>query len=109
MLDSLFGSKAARNVLLYLQAYGEGHGAGIATTFGIYPTSVSNQLGKLEVEGLLVSRLVGRTRMYCWNPRNPLVPPLRKFLQAVLEALPEDEVQAYFRQRRRPRRAGKPL
>ena len=81
----------------------------MAQTFGIRPVQVQNQLKKFEAGGWLVSRSVGRTRLYSWNPRNPLVGPLRQFLQAAIDTLPDDEVRAYYRQRRRPRRAGKPL
>jgi len=109
MLDTLFGSKSAKKVLFYLQNYGEGYGREIAQTFGVGPIQVQNQLKKLEEEGLLVSRLAGRTRIYTWNPRNPLVKPLRTFLETATDALPEPEIQAYYRKRRRPRKPGKPL
>ena len=109
MLDVLLGSKSARAVLLFLQTYGEGYGREIAQTYGIRPVQVQNQLKKFEGGGWLVSRSVGRTRVYSWNRRNPLVAPLRQFLQAAIETLPDDEIRAYYRQRRRPRRAGKAL
>lgn len=109
MLEAIFGSKAAENVLLFMQNYGEGYGLDMARTFGLYPTSVNNQLKKFESAGVLVNRAIGRTRLYTWNPGNPLVKPLRALLQKTLESLPEQELQAYYRQRRRPRKAGKPL
>ena len=109
MLDAIFGSKSAKAVLLFLQTYDEGYGREMAQTFGVRPVQLQNQLKKFEVEGWLVSRSVGRTRVYSWNPRNPLVGPLRQFLQAAIDTLPDDEVHAYYRQRRRPRRTGKPL
>ena len=107
--ETLFGSKSANRVLFYLETYGEGYGREIARTFGIRPIQVQNQLRKLEETDWLVGRLVGRTRLYTWNPRNPLVKPLRAFLQAAIDALPESEIQEYYRQRRRPRRTGKPV
>lgn len=109
MLDAVFGSKAAKNVLLFMQNYGEGYGLDIARTFDLYPTSVNNQLKKLEGAGVLINRPIGRTNLYTWNLRNPLVKPLRALLQETLESLPEQELQAYYRQRRRPRKSGKPL
>ncbi len=108
MREILFGSKSATMVLLFLQTYGDGYGREIARTFGVRPNQVQNQLRKFEIEGWFVSRPVGRTTIYSWSPRNPLVKPLRAFLQAVIDALPDDDVRAYFRQRRRPRRRGKP-
>ena len=72
------------------------------------PSQISKQLTKLENGGVLVSRPVGRARVYSWNTRNPLVKELRRLLQVTLEVLPEGQIQQYYRQRRRPRRKGKP-
>jgi predicted transcriptional regulator len=107
MLKALFGSTAAERTLLYLQNYGEGYAVGIARTFGLAPSQVLKQLTKFENAGLLVSRTIGRARVYYWNERNPLVKELRVLLQATLELLPDKELQQYYRERRRPRRKGK--
>lgn len=109
MLEALFGSAAAERVLLYLHVYDEGYVRGIASTFGLSTSQVQSQLLKFEDAGLLVSTRLGRTRLYVWNPRNPFVAPLRGLLEELVCALPEREVQAYYRQRRRPRKAGKAL
>jgi hypothetical protein len=109
MLEALFGSATAERVLLYLQVYEQGYVRGIASTFELPVSQVQAQLVKFEDAGLLVSSTVGRTRLYVWNPRNPFVAPLRALLEEIVRALPEAEVRAYFRERRRPRKAGKPL
>ena len=109
MLDALFGSQSERQVLLFMQNYDEGYGADIARTFDRPLFPVRKRLQKMEENGWLVSRLVGKTRVYSWNPRNPRVKPLREFLQTVLDYLPEDEIKKYFRARRRPRRFDKSL
>ena len=109
MFDALFGSKSAKHVLFYLHTYGEGYGREIARTFAVGPLQIQNQLTKLEQAGWLVSRPIGRARIFGWNPRNPLVKPLRKLLQDAMDALPHSEIQEYYRQRRRPRKAGKAL
>ena len=109
MSEAIFGSKSARHVLLYLQNYGEGYGREIAKTFDVALLQVQNQLKKLEEKGWLVSRTAGRTRIYTWNPGHPSVPSLRAFLQTELDALTDREIQTYYRQRRRPRKSGKPL
>jgi DNA-binding IclR family transcriptional regulator len=108
-LDAIFGSRSAAQVLLFLQNYGEGHARRIATTFEASPTAIQRQLRRLEAEGLLVSRMIGNTRAFGWNPRGATVVNLRRFLEAELERLPDDTTQKYFRQRQRPRRTGKPL
>ncbi len=109
MLKELFGGKAPEQVLLYLQNYGEGYGKGIADTYGIALSSVQKQLQKFEESGLLVSRLVGKSRVYTWNPRSPYVDPVKTLLAQRLKLTPEEEIKTYYRQRRRPRRNGKPL
>jgi DNA-binding transcriptional ArsR family regulator len=109
MLEAVFGSSAAERVLLYMQNYEQGYGREIAATFGVAQSQVRKQLEKFESGGILVSRLVGRTRLYEWNPRNPLVPSLRALLSAVIDSLPSADRQRYLRRRTRPRRAGKAL
>jgi len=109
MLEAIVGSVAAEKVLLYLQNYEQAYGREIAATFDMAQSQVQKQLLKLESGGVLVSRLAGRTRLYQWNPRNPLVAPLRALLSVALGSLPAPEQQRYFRQRTRPRRSGKAL
>jgi biotin operon repressor len=109
MLEAIIGSAVGEKVLLYLQNYEQAYGREIASTFGISPSQVQKQLTKLESGGVLVSRLVGRTRLYQWNPRNSLVPPFRGLLAAALESLPAADQQRFFRKRTRPRRNGKAL
>jgi len=92
-----------------VQDYGEAYGREIAATFGLAPSQVQKQLRKLEAGGILVSRAIGRTRIYGWNPRNPLVTPLQALLQAALDSLRAAETKQYYRARRRPRRGGEAL
>lgn len=58
---------------------------------------------------MLVNRMVGTSRLFEFNPRNPTVRHLRAFLAEELDALPRDEVVAYYRERQRPRRTGKAI
>lgn len=109
MLEAVFGGRAAERTLLYLECYGEGYPRGIARTFDMSVSQIHKQLTKLEENGILVSREAGRTRLYTWNPRNPLVKPLRALLRDALAALPQSELERYYRQRRRPRTRGKPI
>jgi DNA-binding transcriptional ArsR family regulator len=109
MLEAIVGSAAAEKVLLYLQNYEQAYGREIATTFDLAQSQVQKQLVKLESGGVLVSRRIGRTRLYQWNPRNPLVPALRALLDSALESLPLADQQRFFRRRTRPRRSGKAL
>lgn len=106
-IEATFGSKGAEQVLLYLQNYGEGYAKGIADTFDMSVSQVQNQLRKFENSGLLVNRLVGSVRLYTWNPINSTARYLRNFLQLLLDDLPRETIEGYFRERRRPRRPGK--
>lgn len=73
-------------------------------------SEVQKQLAKFEDVGILVSRMLGTSRMYTWNPRDPALDGLRQLLQNTLNyGIPKERLIKYFRQRRRPRRKGKPL
>lgn len=108
-MEEVFGSKTNEKVLLYLAAYEDGYGRAISKTLGIPLTAIQRQLRRLEMTNLLTSRLVGRTRVYSWNPRNPLVKPLRTLLSDTLKHLSPTEGTPFYSERRRPRRTGKPL
>jgi DNA-binding MarR family transcriptional regulator len=105
-LNGLFGSKAAYQVLMYLENYGQGYGAEIARTFGMSLNQAQAQLRKFEELGLLVSRREGSARVF-YFARNPVADELRNFLRSMLESLPEATLQQFYRDRRRPRRYGK--
>ena len=109
VLEAALGNRTAAWTLLFLAAYGEGYANRIARTFGIAVSVVRDQLLRLEGEGALVSRHVGRSRVFEFNERNPTARNLRGFLRAELDLLTEDDLQRYFRQRQRPRRTGKRL
>ena len=105
-LMSLFGSKAAYLVLMYLENYGEGYASQIAKTFKMSLSQVQNQLQKFEQLSLLVSRKQGSSRLYTFN-RNPISDALRLFLRTMFDSLPDSTIENFYRNRRRPRRYGK--
>ena len=110
VLEGIFGNGTAEKVLLYLLQYEEGYATAIADTFDDTSLSmVQGQLERFERAGVLVSTRKGRTRIFSWNPRYPFREELQALLTKELDYLPEDERERYFSQRRRPRRAGKPL
>ena len=109
-LQALFGGNAATKVLLFIENYAEGYASQIAKTFEMPLSEVQKQLTKFEEAGILVSRIVGTSRMYTWNPRDPALEGLRQLLRSTLEyGVSKETTIKYFRQRRRPRRKGKPL
>lgn len=109
VLDAIFGSRSAAQVLLFVEAYGSGHASRMATTYDVSVMGIQRQLKRLEAQGIFVSRNVGRTRVFEFNTRLPTVKNLRRFLRDELDQLPEDYIQQYYRQRERPRRTGKEL
>ena len=109
-LEVLFGGKAAAKVLLFIENYGDGYASRIARTFEMPLSEVQKQLKKFERVGILVSRKVGTSRIYTWNPRDPALEGLKDLLRQTLEkGIPEPTLQQYYRQRQRPRRSGKTL
>lgn len=109
VLEAIFGNRTAAWVLLFLQAYGEGHALRIAKTFDLGLNMTQRQLKRLEANGVLVSRVIGRTRLFTFNERNPTVRNLRQFLTVELDLLRDEDLHRFFRQRQRPRRLGKGL
>jgi DNA-binding transcriptional ArsR family regulator len=109
MLEGVFGNRTAEKILLYLEQYEEGYARAIAATFGDVSVSmVLAQLKRFEVAGMLASQPAGRTLLFTWNPRYPFLAEVRALLRRALDALPAEERRKYFRERRRPRRTGKP-
>lgn len=109
MLIGIFGSETTEKVLLYLANYGEGYAKGIADNFETHLSAVQKVLIKLELNGVLVSQYNGKTKMFSWNPRYPFREKLLLLLEQALNSIPKEDTQKYFRQRKRPRKSGKPL
>ena len=79
---------------------------------GFYKTdlkSIQMQLDKFEKAGVLVSRAVGRTRPYVFNPRYPFLSEVKALLEKALSFYPEGEREELVMNRRRPRARGKVL
>jgi predicted transcriptional regulator len=106
---AIFGNETAGRVLLYLQNYGEGHARAIALSYEISHSVIQKQLLRLEREGVLVSQLKGRTRIFTWNPRYALRSELSSLLEKALSLVPKDERKRLFMKRVRPRRTGKAI
>ena len=105
-LMGLFGSESAYQVLMFLQNYEKGYASEIAKTYGTSLSQIQNQLNKFEDLGILISRKEANARVFYFK-QSPVTDALRVFLSSMLEDLPNDTVQKYYRDRRRPRRHGK--
>jgi hypothetical protein len=109
MIESLLGSKNAERVLIYIFAREEGYAREISSFYKTDLKSIQMQLDKFEKSGVLVSREVGRTRPYVFNPRYPFINELRNLLEKALSFYPEEEQEELKMNRRRPRARGKAL
>src|ERR1700722_8289021 len=108
MLEALFGNPNIEKILFYLLRFEEGYARGMALSFGEAVSPLQNQLNRVERGGVIVSRLVGRTRVFKINPRYPFQTELRSFLVKAFGAIPGPQVEKYYTLRTRPRRQGKP-
>ena len=108
-LHGIVGNQTAERVLLHLFHYGEIHPSAIAADYDTALTPVRRQLDRFERAGLVLSRLVGRSRLYEFNPKSPVATALRDLVRVVYEGIPLRQKEKIFSARRRPRRAGKPV
>jgi predicted transcriptional regulator len=108
-MEVIFGSKAMERVLFFLVARNEAYASEIASYFDTQLTPIQNQLYKLENAGVVVSRQVGRTRVFMLNPRYPFIRELKALVEKAMKFLSQDEFRRLTVYRKRPRRTGKPL
>ncbi len=109
MIETLLGSKNAERVLIYVSAREEGYAREIASFYQTDLKPIQLQLDKFEKSGVLVSRSVGRTRPYVFNPRYPFLNELKRLLEKALSFYPQEERDELMMNRRRPRARGKTL
>jgi hypothetical protein len=109
MLEPLFASTNCERVLIFIATREEGYLREMAAFFVSSPAPLLKQLEKLENGGVLFSRMVGRTRLYGFNPRYPFLKELKALLDKALTFYPDELRTRLQENRRRPRRKGKPL
>ena len=103
MLEPLLGSVNRERVLMYLFTRREGYAREIARFFATNLDPIQKQLDKLELGGVLVSRMAGRTRLYTFNPRYPFLKELQSLLERGLSFYPPDQRESLVMVRRRPK------
>lgn len=109
MLEPLLGSVNRERVMIFLLGRGSGYAREIARFFEAGLAPVQQQLERLEYGGVIVSKRIGKTLLYQFNPRYPFQKELIALLEKALSFYPEDFRQRLVANRRRPRRAGKPI
>lgn len=85
MLEGLFGNKSAEKVMLALYASEELHASAIAQMYGTALDPIKKQLERFEEAEFLVSRIVGRSRLYSFNQKNPIIEPLKELLAVAIK------------------------
>jgi len=108
MLEPILGSRNSERVLIFIYARNEGYATEIARFFDTDTYGIQKQLDKLELGGVFVSRKVGRTRPYTFNPRYPFISELKSLLEKALSFYPGEIKDGLLMNRRRPRRRRKP-
>ena len=108
LLEPIVGSSNRERVLIFLQAREEGYAREIARFFETDLSPIQDQLEKLEAGGVIVSKQVGRTILYRFNPRYALLDELKSLLIKAITFYPDELQEKLLMNRRRPRRRGKP-
>ena len=108
MLEPLLGPTAREQVLIFILARGEAYARGIARFYGKDLYAYQKQLDKLEVGGVIASRMAGKTRLYSFNPRYPFLKQLTELLAKVLTFYAAGDREKLLMNRLRPKRRGKP-
>jgi DNA-binding transcriptional ArsR family regulator len=109
MLDKILGSETAMKIMLHLTHYGEIYPTAVARDYEISVNGVQKQFERFEDAGILVSKLVGKSRVYMFNKKSPVVKPFMELIKVYYDSLSIDDKQEIFATRRRPRRPGKPV
>ena len=81
MLRSILGSDSREHILTFLVSNQEGYASEIARASGLDLFAVQKQLEQFEADGLLKSHLVGRMRVYSFNPKYPLLKELKSLIE----------------------------
>ena len=109
MIEPIVGSKSCEEVFIFIFARNEGYAKAIADFFNSDIYAIQKQLKRLEAANILVSKKVGRTRLYQFNPRYPFLKELKSLLDKALSYYPDDIKENLLMNRRRPRKSDKPL
>lgn len=106
--QKLFGTRRRTEVLILVALLGESYPTELARLLDAPLYSIQTIVDALDRDGILATRLLGRTRQVTLDPRYFAFKELRRLLLRLAEA--ETDIHtAALKRRSRPRRAGKPL
>jgi DNA-binding transcriptional ArsR family regulator len=109
MLDKILGSDTAMKIMLHLTHYGEIYPSAVAKDYNLALSGVQKQFQRYEEAGILVSKLIGKSRIYLFNKKSPVVKPFMELVKVYYDGLSLEDKEQLFGARRRPRRPGKPV
>ncbi|MAZ48515.1 MAG: hypothetical protein CME65_08125 [Halobacteriovoraceae bacterium] len=109
MLEKILGSDIAMKIMLHLVHYGEMYPSAVAKDYELTLSAVQKQFARFEEAGVLVSKLVGRTRVYMFNRKSKAATKFYDLIKIYYDGLSVKDKEKIFSQRRRPRRPGKPV
>lgn len=109
VLKGVLRAESQEKILLYLLVREKSYGKAIAEFFACPPNPIQKQLIRLEDEGVVVSRSLGKMREYQLNPRYAFNVQLKELLKAASKAYPEELRNSLAMERTRPRKAGKAI
>ncbi|MEY4589601.1 MAG: hypothetical protein RL497_1677 [Pseudomonadota bacterium] len=109
VLKGILRAESQEKVLIYLSLRETGYAKSIAEFYGAPITPIQKQLVRLEEEGVIISRTIGKVRQYELNPRYPFIQPLKALLKMAAAIYPAQVSVDLMIHRTRPRKNGKPL
>ena len=96
-------------IMLHLVHYKEIYPSAVANDYKITLSGVQKQFARFEEAGILVSKLVGKTRIYSFNMKSKVAKTFYDLVKLYYDGLSIKDKEKIFSERRRPRRAGKPI
>ena len=106
MLEKLFGNIVIEKIFFYLLRNEKAYPSLLSQALDVPLYSIQKASARLEDGGIVVAQQQGKTRVYEFNPRYPMLAELRAFLEKSYSFLPEELRLKYYEApiRRRPRR-----
>jgi hypothetical protein len=108
-MKSLFGSLSRERILVFIAAREQGYAREIVGFWKCPDRPIKRELNKLESDGVLTAKPIGRTIVYSFNQRFFLRRELLALLLKIIEAYPPEWKEQLLFNRRRPRAKGKPV
>ncbi len=96
-------------IMLHLVHYNEIYPTAVAKDYDISLGPVQRQFERFEDAGVLVSKLVGKTRVYMFNKKSKAAMIVYELAKVYYDGLSLKDKQKIFSTRRRPRRPKKPV